>query len=178
MVPRVLALLMALSLAACGSEDSASAPALTPSPTPQANPTATATIPASQAYLACPVTPPNGSTPPGEQPNPDHLGNGALWTGLWPYGRVVFQSGGPGQIHQDGSLEMKFFWWRGVRGQLEISGRRLDGAAPPLGADIPTGYGDTGFQATSLIFATEGCWEVTGRAGGASLTFVTFVQKI
>jgi hypothetical protein len=44
-----------------------------------------------------------------------------------------------------------------------------------MGANIPSGYGDSGFQATGIIFPTEGCWEVTGRVGEASLTFVTLV---
>jgi hypothetical protein len=73
---------------------------------------------------------------------------------------------------------MKFLWWRGVRGKLTIQGQRLDAPAPPLRADIPGGYGDTGFQATGLIFPTEGCWEVTGKVGESSLTFVTRVVKV
>jgi len=32
-------------------------------------------------------------------------------------------------------------------------------------------------QPTELIFPTEGCWEVTGRVGDASLTFVTLVVR-
>jgi len=78
-----------------------------------------------------------------------------------------------------GAVDMKFPWWRGpgVIGTLTVRGRRLDAAAPPLIARIPDGYGDAGFQATGLIFPTTGCWEVTGRAGSASLTFVTLVMK-
>lgn len=126
---------------------------------------------------SCAVTKPNGSTPTGERPSPSLHGNGSLWTGLWPDGTVVFKPGGPGFVLEDGSLAMKFWWWRGVKGKLTIEGRRLDGGAPPLGARIPDGYGDIGFQATSLIFPTVGCWEVTGRVGDASLTFVTRVVK-
>jgi hypothetical protein len=72
---------------------------------------------------------------------------------------------------------MKWWWWRGVRGSLLITGRRLDAAAPPLRADIPSGYGDIGFQSTALTFPTEGCWEVTGTVGNTELTFVTLVVK-
>jgi hypothetical protein len=125
----------------------------------------------------CPVTTPNGSTPPGEQPSPDLHGNGQIWTGLWPEGKVVFKQGGPGQIYPDGSLEMKWWWWRGIDGPLTIEGRRLDASASPLRAEIPEGYGATGFQASGLIFSGEGCWEVTGRVGEARLTFVTLVVK-
>ena len=129
------------------------------------------------SHLPCPVTAPNGSTPPGEQPSPNLHGNGQIWTVLWPEGRVVFEPGGPGQILPDGSLDMKWGWWRGVTGQLTIEGRRLDASAPPLRADIPEGYGAAGFQASGLIFPSPGCWEVTGRVGEAKLTFVTLVVK-
>ena len=47
-----------------------------------------------------------------------------------------------------------------------------------LRARIPDGYGDTGFQATALIFPTEGCGEVTGEVGETSLTLVTRVVKV
>ena len=75
---------------------------------------------------------------------------------------------------------MKFPWWRGkgAVGALRIEGKRLDGHAPPLQADIPEGYGETGFQATGLIFPSEGCWQVTARAGQAELTIVTLVVKV
>ena len=72
-------------------------------------------------------------------------------------------------------MNAKFGWWRGVTGSLRIDGRRLDAPAPPLGASIPDGYGDSGFQSTAITFPTGGCWEVTGRVGEASRTFVTLV---
>jgi len=123
---------------------------------------------------SCPVTTPNGSTPPGAVPSDSYHGNGALWTALWSEGRVAV----PRQrVLADGSLTMKFPWWRGVQGHLIVEGRRLDAPAPPLRAEVLDGYGDRGFQATDLIFPTEGCWEVTGRVGNASLTFVTLVVK-
>jgi hypothetical protein len=134
--------------------------------------------PAATGAPACPVTKPNGSMPPGERPSPDFHGNGALWTMLWPEGRVVFRPGGSGFVLLDGSLSMKFPWWRGIRGKLTIQGRRLDAPAPPLRARIPEGYGDIGFQATGLIFPTPGCWEVTGLVSGNRLTFITEVVKI
>lgn len=130
-----------------------------------------------QAPLPCPVTIANGSTPPGERPSPEHHGNAALWTALWPEGKVLAT---PAYVRYDGSINMKFPWWRGpgVVGALSIEGRRLDGPAPPLQAQIPEGYSDEGFQASGIIFPTEGCWEITGKANGASLTFVTLVIKV
>ena len=123
------------------------------------------------------TTNPDGTKTTVESPLGNH-GNDALSTGLYPEGKVVFQPGGPGFVLEDGSLSMKFWWWRLVRGRLTIEGRRLDGPAPPLRARIPGGYSGIGFQATGLIFPTPGCWEVTGRVGERTLTFVTLAEKI
>jgi len=129
------------------------------------------------AALVCPVTPPNGLNPPGENPSELYFSTNGLTTVLWPDGTIRFVEGGPGSVEADGSLGMKFPFWRGedVRGPLTITGRRLDAQAPHLRADVPEGYGQTGFQASGLIFPTAGCWQVTARAGGAELTFVTRV---
>ena len=127
---------------------------------------------------ACPVTEPNGSLPPGEQAvSADYLGNGSLWTVLPPNGRVVFEPGGAGEIRPDGSLAMKFPFWRGegVTGELHITGQRLDAEAPALTAEIPDGYGQSGFQATGLVFPSAGCWQVTASVGEHELTFTTEV---
>jgi hypothetical protein len=127
---------------------------------------------------ACEVTKPNDIGILG-QAELGSYGNGRLSVrGLWPQGTVVFKPGGAGFVTQDGSLGMKFGWRRGVRGHLAIEGRRLDAPALALRARIPDGYGDFGFQSTYVIFPTPGCWEVTGRVGDASLTFVTNVVRI
>src|SRR5579864_7882368 len=115
---------------------------------------------------SCAVTAANGIAASGQRPEPSIHGNSALSVILgWPGGTVTFEPGGPGFVLKDGSLSMKFPWHRGVHGQLTIVGRRLDATAPPMRADIPSGYGDIGFQATALIFPSPGCWEVTGRVG-------------
>jgi hypothetical protein len=133
----------------------------------------------------CPVTLPHNRTRPiypmslfGTSPRKPALILGPF--GLWPEGTVVFRPGEAGEIFPDGSLSMKFGWTRaeGLRGKLKIHGRRLDALAPPLRANIPDGYGDTGFQATALIFPSEGCWKVTGEVGDSSLTFVTRVVRL
>lgn len=135
----------------------------------------------SQTSVACAVTTPNGIVAGGEQQDPSSHGNRQVSVGpfgLWPDGTVVFKPGGAGFVTRDGSLGMKFGWRRDVPGQLGIEGRRLDAPAAPLRAEVPNGYGDLGFQATYVIFSTPGCWEVTGRVGDASVTFVTMVVKI
>jgi hypothetical protein len=117
----------------------------------------------------CPITRPNNSQPPGDTFGAVFHGNGQIWVGLPRTNIVTWQRS------SDGSLDYKFGWWHEVPGKLQINGRRLDGPAPPLRAEIPDGYGEIGFQATGIIFPTDGCWEVTGSVGAASLTFVTLV---
>jgi hypothetical protein len=117
----------------------------------------------------CPITRSNGSKPPGPTWGAEFHGNGALWVGLWESNVVVWEAG------RAGVVRAKFGWWRGVPGELRIDGRRLDAPAPPLTASVPDGYGDSGFQSTAITFSSGGCWEVTGRVGEASLTFVTLV---
>jgi hypothetical protein len=105
----------------------------------------------------------------------DSYGNGELWVGgLWPGGVVTARDE---YMEPDGAISIKFGWWRVTPGQLRITGRRLDGAAPPLRAHVPAGYADAGFQATGVIFPGPGCWEVTGTVGTTPLTFVTYVIR-
>lgn len=128
----------------------------------------------------CPVTIPNGmmASPDLGPPSPIYHGNGALFTGFPSDGIVKIQ---PGQVEPDGWLGWKWPWWRKLRvvyGRLTIQGRRLDAPAPPLRAEILDGYGDTGFQPSAIYFPTEGCWEITGKVGDVSLTFVVLVVKV
>lgn len=127
----------------------------------------------------CPVTEPNGMTPPGEQSNPLHHGNGDIYTALWPDGIIPFSANGPGTIRADGSLLMKFPWWRGegVSGPLQIRGRDLSGGLGEVSAEIPEGYGETGFQASGLVFPEEGCWEITATVGDTELVIVQEVIR-
>jgi hypothetical protein len=100
-----------------------------------------------------------------------------LWTELWPEGKTWIT---PDSVaHLDGFMQWP--WWRGQQspgGPLSIEGRRLGAEAPPLQAKIRAGYGSAGFQSSLLRFPTEGCWEITGRVGEASLTFVTLVAEV
>lgn len=136
--------------------------------------------PALHPAEACPVTEPNGRRPP----DPERVaggtglggyGNDALWTNVWMWG----EGGVPvpdSHVLPDGSLgPMKWAWYRYTPGHLNITGRRLDAPAPPLQVEHPGDYGERGFRPVGLIFPTGGCWEITGRVGEASLTFVTLV---
>lgn len=123
----------------------------------------------------CPATLPNGSTPPGELSLPTYHGNVALWVVLAPGGIEEVM---PEDVSPNGSISTKRPWWRLKWGSpLSVAGRRLDAPAPPLAANIPAGY-DAWVQATVLDFPAVGCWEVTGPAAEASLTFVTELDLV
>lgn len=181
-VPRILVgptvvVAVALVISGCGEDGRATGTPATPAETPAATDARAATGRGiSRRPRGCPVTPPNGEIPPGQEHNPGadsaaYYGNGRLWTILYDKGILRRAP------RRDGSIREKFPWWRAVRGRLRITGRRLDRHARPLRAHIPDGYGATGFQSTGLIFPSEGCWRVTGTAGPATLTFVTLVVK-
>jgi hypothetical protein len=129
----------------------------------------------------CPVTLPRKWTPPPGVPadalfgSGSSYGNGKLWVGGLGTGGILDVL--PEFVDKDGSIGMKFGWWRAAPGKLRITGRRLDSPAPPAIGEVPDGYGDLGFQASGVRFPTEGCWEVTGSLPTTSVTFVTFVIK-
>ena len=128
---------------------------------------------------ACPVTEPNGNTPPDrEEPLPGGYGNDALWTNVWMWGEEgVVLPAYDDHVQDDGSIVgLKWAWLRYVPGVLTIEGHRLDGEAKPLIGEVPEGYGGSGFQVSGITFPTQGCWEITGRVGTESLTFVVWVE--
>ena len=179
-----LAAALAVTLLGCTGTPASTSPA-------SASPASTSPSPASPATTAaprpvtladarnCPVT--IGHPVPSSKPWREGLfgwqsayGNGSLWVGaLWPHGVVIIT---PDNVDPDGRLGMKFGWYRLTSGFLTITGRRLDALAPPA-SGTASGYGLTGFNASGVIFPTEGCWQVTGRVGRVTLTFVTFVIK-
>jgi hypothetical protein len=94
-----------------------------------------------------------------------------------PNGRFVFRPGGPGFVDRDGALGIKFGWRRPPGSALIVGGRRLDADAPPARAYMNDGYRDEDGQPIYLVFPTPGCWQITGRAGDRSLTFIVQVDK-
>jgi len=152
----------------------------------------TPSLATSVAVADCPVTQPMAEPPSDKALVGLNVGNeeNTLFSNLWPDSTVIFKPGGAGEIGADGSLSMKWPWYRHkIKGQVVIEGRRLDAFAPPLRSivgccyDDNTAapdccYGDTGFTPSSLIFASEGCWEVTGRVSNHRLTFVILVLKL
>jgi hypothetical protein len=172
-----MVLLLSVALVACAHGGSAG----------EQHPPGLATLGASR----CQVTVPNNSTPPGERPGQGTDGNGALWTALPLNGRVVgvrqellshprkLPEGVFGIARADGTIAVKFPWWgrRGAKDALTITGIRLDQSASPLRVDAPPGSSTPGFWASRIIFPTEGCWSVTGRARAGALTFIVHVTR-
>jgi hypothetical protein len=118
-----------------------------------------------QEAIACRVSP----------SKPGYFENDSL--GVTVPDKFVFRPGGPGFVDTDGALGMKVGWSRKKKGHLQISGKRLDGPAPPARAYIYD-YGDSGFQPIYLVFPTPGCWQITGEVADGRLSFVALVEKI
>jgi hypothetical protein len=131
---------------------------------------------AALSWVSCPVTRPNGGHPRGQSPDQWYHSTSGLWTVLWLNGTATVP---PQNVQRNGRLYVKVPWWRGLgsHGTLRIHGRRLDKPVPALQADVPPGYGDSGFQASAILFPTVGCWQVTGRVGKGTLTMVMRVLK-
>src|SRR3954464_12923771 len=125
---------------------------------------------ATEERSACVVTEAIRAEPP-RDPNADPFGTGpwyvnadrSIWAG-WDAIRMVA-----------GPKGNKVLWIRPQGRQLTISGRRLDANASPATATIPCCY-PTGFQASGLTFPTEGCWQISAKAGTSELTFVTRIK--
>ena len=97
-------------------------------------------------------------TPP-KDPNADPFGSG-------PWHITPIERSGSGTKCTKQALRIR---------RSGFAPRRLDSEVAPLESVIPCCY-PTGFQATALLFPTEGCWEVTATAGSSKLTFVTKVE--
>jgi hypothetical protein len=98
------------------------------------------------------------------------LKTGGTWRGM-----------GPERRYRD-----KLFWWRqGFDGRTEpwpelvVTGRKLDGEAPPADVSRATNARHSDFGGWAMLTAVEfparGCWELTGRYGGQKLSFVVRV---
>jgi len=128
--------------------------------------------PAASSDTPCAVTKPSGDLR-GTPQCPGDYGTGGLLVNLQP--EIEFRPNGPGFVLPDGSLAWKFGWCRKARGKLTIQGTRLDASAPPLRAEIAQSSEKPGFSPSHLIFPTEGCWNVIGKLGASTVSFVTHV---
>lgn len=168
--------------------------ALACSPSASGNMSETGAAPTEHLAEDCPVTLPTDDPTP-----PPALVRGQTWRDPFPPGTLWYRSpdgkigaiaGSAGWYRSpDGRLwpstptrpgwktgGIKVPWIKPVGSSLEVSGRRLDGEAPPLDAWLSEGY-PADFQASDLHFPTEGCWEVEARAEGSVLRFVVYVPR-
>jgi hypothetical protein len=137
--------------------------------------TLTASNAESASVNSCPVTEPVWATPPEDDavqgtPAPGHYylnQDRSIWASAWWVGGE-----NPLRVSEDG---VKVGWFRPAGATLDITGRRIDGQAPPLEAHVPCCY-PTRFQSTGLYFPTQGCWEITAKAAASVLTFVVWVE--
>jgi hypothetical protein len=90
----------------------------------------------------------------------------------------------PGHEREVQPLTAKIFWFRvgydyhtEPQPDLKVTGRRLDGPAPPLLTfDHATNaiLGDMASMLTGVYVPTPGCWEITGDYKGDKLSFVVW----
>lgn len=115
------------------------------------------------------------------------IGTDNLFTALPKSGTVWSTSPRePGHEHEVQPLTAKVFWgsvdfnWRTEWPvQLKVTGRRLDGSAPPLLAMRSTNAmvgGPNGAMLSGVYVPTPGCWEITGDYKGEKLSFVVWVK--
>ena len=163
--------LIAGALAACGT---ARAPAAL-------RPEAGDTCPVTRAPQPAFVPPaPYPSQPPPAYVGQFWYGTSDLWTMLEEDGAAWrgFPQGGEG-------YSQKVFWWSASfhaqtesKPHLTVTGRRLDGAAGPLGASAATNavadFGEA--MLVGVTVPTIGCWEITGSYRGLALSFVVRVE--
>jgi hypothetical protein len=140
---------------------------------------------------SCPVTKPPAHlfVPPAPysaklDPRSFWFGTEKLWTvlhadGLW--------NGLPHYTPDDPTFRQKLFFWRAgfdahsePRPALTITGKRLDGPAPPLASDrASNGWQDPDqpFMVTGINLPTLGCWRITAYYRDQELTFVVRVTR-
>ena len=137
---------------------------------------------------SCPVTEP--PDPPFIAPAP--YAPEAPWPGFAWYGdellwTVVRLDGVWSELPKDEhGYFQKVVWWREgyswreePEPALTVTGRRLDGDAPPLESLPATNaYAEDMGSAmmTGVLLPAAGCWEITGRYGTAELSFVVWVE--
>ena len=158
---------MGILLTACTSTRTAD-------PTPPASTSIVSSTETASAN-ACPLTEPAWAKPPEDSAvqNVPAYGyyfvneDNSMWASAWWTERE--------ENYLRAGEDIKVGWFRPAGATVEITGQRLDGKADALETHIPCCY-PTRFQATGLVFPTNGCWEVIARAEDRELSFVIWVE--
>ena len=71
-------------------------------------------------------------------------------------------------------------WLKPLGAPLELRGRRLDAEAPPLEDFLQWRRPLGPTRRASLIFPTEGCWEIVAQSGNSDigLRFVMYIHAV
>jgi hypothetical protein len=158
----------------------------------QPSPVRTSSVPAS-----CPMTPrpARAFIPPPPYRSTEELprnfffiGSEKLWTEI---GESMVWEWRPHRPGHEQDLTAKIFWFRvGYSWRTEpipkikVTGRRLDGEAPPL--MLPQGPATNaimdnsgrGAMLTGVWMPTPGCWEITADYAGDKLSFNVWVEPV
>ena len=116
------------------------------------------------------------------------LGTEKLFTAVRKSG-VVWGWGphAPGHQHEVQPLTAKTFWGsldfnyrEEYPPKLKVTGKRLDGDAPPLLTLTPTNAfpGPAAAMLVGVYVPTPGCWEITGDYKGQKVSFVVWLQPV
>jgi len=144
-----------------------------------------------QRPASCPVTTPPAVTfkpPPGYE-----LGNRSFWIGTEKLFTAIRTSGevwgwgprAPGHENDVQPLTAKTFWASvnfNYRNEyppnIKVTGKRLDGDAPPLLTMRPTNAfpGPTAAMLVGVYVPTPGCWEITAEYRGEKLSYIVWVR--
>jgi hypothetical protein len=115
----------------------------------------------------CPVTIPRDRQ--------GRYGNGLLATRLSRYGYLRV-------LRRDGVLFNKLPWLplNGLRGELVVSGERLDAPGRMRVLGVSWGYASrgpaaSGSWASAVVFPSEGCWRISARVSDVTLSYVARV---
>ena len=130
----------------------------------------------------CPVT----VTPEQSFAEPSPSSASRFWYGSEALAVLLPRSGMWRGMGPDHRYRNKLFWWRqGYDGAAEprpalvLTGRRLDGEAPPAIVSRATNAHHADFGGWAMLVMVElpssGCWEITGEYEGESARFVVHV---
>jgi hypothetical protein len=136
--------------------------------------------PGVQSQSNCPVTPLVPDYPTGG-PRVEHAWyankDRTIWATFWGWD---FVGHGPKEAYpREGYIATrKVLWYKPSDSPLTVTGRRLDGAAPPVLYDISRDSRPTGpMQPSRVDFPTAGCWELDAKAGSSKLRIVVQVKE-